>query len=302
MNQRKLRSNIMLTSAAMIWGVAFVAQSVGMNYVEPFTFNAVRILIAGIVLVFYILFRNSFDKRSNLKSKAITNSNKRDLIIGGILCGIALFAASSLQQIGLQYTTAGKAGFLTALYIVIVPLLGILNKRGAAVKVWIGVIIAVFGMYLLCINEGFTINKGDLLVILCALVFSVHILIIDRYSPLVDGVMMSCIQFFVASIVSSIPMVMTETPTISSIWEAKLPLLYAGVMSSGVAYTLQILGQKNYNPTIAVLILSLESSFSVLGGFLILGERLSMREGLGCVLMFVAIIMAQLPNKKIISQ
>ncbi len=288
----------MLTSAAMIWGVAFVAQSVGMNYVEPFTFNAVRILIAGIVLVFYILFRNYFDKRSNLKSKAITNSNKRDLIIGGILCGIALFAASSLQQIGLQYTTAGKAGFLTTLYIVIVPLLGILNKRGVAVKVWIGVIIAVFGMYLLCINEGFAINKGDLLVIICALVFSVHILIIDRYSPLVDGVMMSCIQFFTCGVLSVIPMIMFERPEISSILEAWLPILYAGALSGGVAYTFQIIGQKGTDPAVSSLLLSLESVFAALGGFIILGETFTEREFIGSLLIFMAVIITQLPERK----
>lgn len=300
MNQRKLRSNIMLMTAAMIWGFAFVAQSVGMDYVEPFTFNAVRVLIAGIVLVLYILFRNFLDKRKNIKTEIITAENKKNLIVGGILCGIALFAASSLQQIGLQYTTAGKAGFLTALYIVIVPLLGVFNRRRASGKVWLGVIIAVIGMYLLCISDGFTINKGDILVILCAVVFSVHILIIDRYSPLVDGVIMSCIQFFTCGILSMIPMVIFEQPEISSIIEAWLPILYSGALSGGVAYTLQIIGQKGTDPAVSSLLLSLESVFAALGGFIILREIFTEREFIGSILIFSAVIITQLPERKLI--
>ncbi|MGM9975025.1 MAG: DMT family transporter [Clostridiaceae bacterium] len=298
MNQRKLRSNIMLIAAAMIWGFAFVAQSVGMDYVEPFTFNAVRIFIAGIVLVLYILFRNLLDKRENIKPKIITGEYKRNLIAGGVLCGIALFAASSLQQIGLQYTTAGKAGFLTALYIVIVPLLGIFNRRRASSKVWLGVIIAVIGMYLLCIKDGFTINKGDVLVVLCAFIFSVHILIIDHYSPLVDGVIMSCIQFFTCGILSIIPMVIFERPDMSSIVEAWIPILYAGALSGGVAYTLQIIGQKGTDPAVSSLLLSLESVFAALGGFIILNEIFTEREFIGSLLIFSAVIITQLPERK----
>ncbi len=298
MNQRKLRSNIMLIAAAMIWGFAFVAQSVGMDYVEPFTFNAVRIFIAGIVLVLYILFRNLLDKRENIKPKIITGEYKRNIIAGGVLCGIALFAASSLQQIGLQYTTAGKAGFLTALYIVMVPILGIFNRRRASGKVWLGVVIAVIGMYLLCIKEGFTINKGDVLVVLCALVFSVHILIIDHYSPLVDGVIMSCIQFFTCGILSIIPMVIFERPDMSSIVEAWIPILYAGALSGGVAYTLQIIGQKGTDPAVSSLLLSLESVFAALGGFIILNEIFTEREFIGSLLIFSAVIITQLPERK----
>ncbi|WP_426350151.1 DMT family transporter [Alloiococcus sp. CFN-8] len=298
MNQRKVRSNIMLIAAAMIWGFAFVAQSVGMDYVEPFTFNAVRILIAGIVLVIYILFRNSIDRRKNIRPQVITVENRRNLIVGGVLCGIALFAASSLQQIGLQYTTAGKAGFITALYIVIVPLLGIISRRKVSVKVWVGVLIAVIGMYLLCINDGFTINKGDILVVLCAFIFSIHILIIDRYSPLVDGVIMSCIQFFTCGILSIIPMVIFESPNIASILQAWLPILYAGALSGGVAYTLQIIGQKGTDPSVSSLLLSLESVFAALGGFIILNEIFTEREFIGCLLIFSAVIITQLPEKR----
>ncbi len=300
MNQRKLRSNIMLISAAMIWGFAFVAQSVGMDYVGPFTFNAVRIFIAGIVLVLYILWRNFLDKRNKVETIIVTTVNKKKLIAGGVLCGIALFAASSLQQIGLQYTTAGKAGFLTTLYIVIVPLLGVFNRKRASGKVWFGIVIAITGMYLLCINEGFSINKGDLLVILCAVVFSLHILIIDHYSPLVDGVIMSCIQFFTCGVLSIIPMMILEQPEIASILEAWIPILYSGALSGGVAYTLQIIGQKGTDPSVSSLLLSLESVFAALGGFIILGETFTGRELIGSLLIFSAVIITQLPERRIL--
>ena len=194
-------------------------------------------------------------------------------------------------------TSVGKAGFLTALYIVLVPVAGLFFKKKCGVAVWIGVVCSFAGLYLLCMTKGsFTLAMGDLLLLGCAVVFTGHILVIDYFAPKVNGVWMSCIQFLVAGIISAIPMILTETPTWESIFAAKLPILYAGVMSCGVAYTLQILGQKNYNPTIAVLILSLESCFSVLGGFLFLNETLSVRELFGCGLMFVAIILAQLPS------
>ena len=293
-----MKSTIQLFLAALIWGFAFVAQSAGMEYVGPFTFNVVRSIMGSLVLLPVALFWKSEEQKQEEEKK-----NRKQLWIGGCCCGLLLATATNLQQLGIMTTSVGKAGFLTALYIVLVPIVGLFFKKKCGINVWIGVCCSIVGLYLLCMTDGMKgIATGDILLLGCAILFTFHILVIDYFSPKVNGIQMSCIQFFVASIVSSIPMVMTETPTISSIWEAKLPLLYAGVMSSGVAYTLQILGQKNYNPTIAVLILSLESSFSVLGGFLILGERLSMREGLGCVLMFVAIIMAQLPNKKIISQ
>ena len=209
-----------------------------------------------------------------------------------------LFGASSLQQIGIQYTTAGKAGFITAFYIVIVPVLGIFLRKKIGWKVWFAVAVALAGLYFLCITERFTIGKGDILIFLCALVFSLHILMIDYFSPKVDGVKMSCIQFFVCGIASLPFMFALETPKIGAMIAGWMPLLYAGVLSCGVAYTLQIIGQKNVNPAIASLILSLESCFSVLAGWLVLGERLSVRESVGCVLMFAAIILAQLPEKK----
>ena len=199
---------------------------------------------------------------------------------------------------GIQYTTAGKAGFITAFYIVIVPVLGIFLKKKIGWKVWVAVVLALAGLYFLCITEEFAVGKGDILIFLCALVFSLHILVIDYFAPRADGVKMSCIQFFVCGLVSLPFMLVLETPRIGAMLDGIIPLLYAGVLSCGVAYTLQIVGQKNVNPAVASLILSLESCFSVLAGWLVLGERLSVREASGCALMFVAIILAQLPDKK----
>ena len=291
----KIKNGIMLVLTAFIWGTAFVAQSVGMDYLGPFTFNGVRSLIGGAALLPCIwLFQKGKGKATEKPSRGA----RKELIAGGIACGLLLFAASSLQQIGIQYTTAGKAGFITAFYIVIVPVLGIFLHKKINGKVWGAVAIALAGLYFLCITEKFAVGKGDILIFLCALVFSIHILVIDYFSPKVDGVKMSCIQFFVCGIVSLPPMFFKETPKIGAIVEGWAPLLYAGVLSCGVAYTLQIIGQKNVNPAVASLILSLESCFSVLAGWMVLGEKLSMRESVGCVLMFAAIILAQLPDRK----
>ena len=287
----KAKNGLMLFLTAFIWGTAFVAQSVGMDYLEPFTFNGVRCLIGGVALLpcIWIL------KRLNGEDKG--KESRKELLIGGTACGVLLFAASSLQQMGLQYTTAGKAGFITAFYIVIVPVLGVFLHKKIGWKIWLAVVLALAGLYFLCITESFSIGKGDILVFLCALVFAVHILVVDHYSPKVNGVKMSCIQFFVCGLLS-IPFMFTlETPRLASMAVAWMPLLYAGVLSCGVAYTLQILGQKNVNPAVASLILSLESCFSVLAGWIVLGEKLSLRESVGCVLMFAAIILAQLPEK-----
>lgn len=291
----KIKNGIMLVLTAFIWGTAFVAQSVGMDYLGPFTFNGVRSLIGGVALLPCIWL---FQKGKGKATEKPTRGARKDLIAGGIACGLLLFAASSLQQIGIQYTTAGKAGFITAFYIVIVPVLGIFLHKKIGGKVWGAVAIALAGLYFLCITEKFAVGKGDILIFLCALVFSIHILVIDYFSPKVDGVKMSCIQFFVCGIVSLPPMFIMETPKIGAMVEGWAPLLYAGVLSCGVAYTLQIIGQKNVNPAVASLILSLESCFSVLAGWMVLGERLSVRESVGCVLMFAAIILAQLPDRK----
>lgn len=299
--KRKSTNNFLLALTAFIWGSAFVAQSVGMDYLGPFTFNSIRCLMGGIVLIpVLLLFKRNGRKKSQEQVAEVAGAgigSRKDLIVGGICCGLALAAGSSLQQIGLVYTTAGKAGFITALYIVIVPVMGILLGKRVGLKVWIGVVLAATGMYFLCITEGFSIAKGDFFVFLCAAAFSVHILVIDYFAPKVDGVALSCIQFFVCGILCAVPMLVSEQPQISQIMEAWVPLAYAGVLSCGVAYTLQVVAQKNTDPAVASLILSLESVFSVLAGWVILGERLSGRERFGCALVFTAVILAQFPEK-----
>lgn len=292
MNKNNIKGNIILMITALIWGTAFVAQSVGMDYVGPFTFITSRYIVGGLFLIPCIYLLDKINKNT-------TKSNdKRTLITGGCLCGAALFTASSFQQIGMQYTTVGKSGFITALYIIIVPLLGLLFKKKVSWKVWISVVISLAGLYLLCINESFSISTGDFFILICAFCFSIHILIIDKYSTLVDGVRMSCIQFFVAGLLGVIPMFIFENPHIKDILSAYSPILYAGIMSSGVAYTFQIIGQKYTSPVLATLIMSLESVFAALSGWIILGEVLSFKEFIGCCLVFIAIILAQLPDRK----
>ena len=300
--QIPLKNSLLLLLAAVIWGIAFVAQSVGMDYVGGFTFNAVRSLIGSAVLVPLILIpgQNNSDNFETSEAAASTTSGiqkRKDLIIGGISCGICLCLASNFQQFGIKYTTVGKAGFITACYIVIVPIIGLFLGKKCSKFIWAAVAMALIGLYLLCITDGFSIGKGDLLVLVCAFLFSIHILVIDHFSPKADGVKLSCIQFLTCGILSAIPALILEHPQVSSILAAWQPILYAGVMSCGVAYTLQVIGQKNMNPTVASLILSMESCISVLAGWIILGQQLSAKEILGCVIMFAAIILAQLPQK-----
>ncbi|HIR28537.1 MAG TPA: DMT family transporter [Candidatus Choladousia intestinigallinarum] len=293
------RNSLLLFLTALIWGVAFVAQSVGMDYVGAFTFSFSRCIIGGIVLIPCIWFLNR-KKEGNREDSQERDPRKerRVCVTGGICCGMALFLASNLQQFGIKYTTVGKAGFITALYIILVPVLGLFMRKRVQGKVWVSVVLAVAGLYLLCITDGFSLGVGDLLVLLCALMFSVHILVIDYFSPRTDGVKMSCIQFFVCGILSGIAMLIFEKPSLDAILHAWMPILYAGVLSCGVAYTLQIVGQKDMDPTVAALILSLESVVSVLAGWVLLGESMSLRELSGCGLMFAAIILAQLPGSK----
>lgn len=323
----KLKNALLLALTAFIWGTAFVAQSVGMDYIGPFTFNGVRSFIGAMTLVPCILVQkrlrgraektagstDTFERASKKvvgrktestaetasEDKSVTNrENIKELIVGGLLCGVLLFVSSSLQQIGIKYTTAGKAGFITAFYIVLVPVIGIFMKKTSGWRIWAAVALALAGLYCLCIKEGFSVGKGDILIFLCAIGFSAHIMVIDYFSPRVNGVALSCIQFLVCGVASLPFMFRLEKPDMSAVTSAWLPILYAGVLSCGVAYTLQIIGQKNVNPTIASLILSLESCFSVLAGWVILHERLSARESVGCALMFAAIILAQLPAGK----
>lgn len=294
MKKMSIKSMILLVLTALIWGMAFVAQSVGMNYIGPFTFNCIRSIMGGLVLIPCILF---FDKQEKGEAKREKKEDSKTLLIGGICCGLALCIASNLQQIGIKYTTVGKAGFITALYIVLVPIFGIFLRKKVSGRVWFSVAIAVVGLYLLCITDEFRIGKGDFFVLLCALVFTIHILVIDYFSPKVNGIKLSCIQFLVAGLLSGVPMLISEKPSFSTILAAWAPLLYAGIMSCGVGYTLQIVAQKDAEPTIASLILSLESVFSVLAGWIILGQTLAGKEIMGCVLMFAAIILAQLPTR-----
>ena len=285
-----------LLLTAFIWGVAFVAQSVGMDYIGPFTFICVRNIIGGLVLIPLIFFLSKIDKTNRSEQEA--GEYKKNTLLGGICCGVFLCAASCFQQFGIMYTTVGKAGFITALYIIIVPILGIFLKKRVAGIVWLSSVIAIAGFYMLSISGQVIISKGDILVLIGALLFSFHILVIDYFSPKGNSVAISCIQFFTVSIICGILMFILENPQIMDILEAYIPILYAGVMSSGVAYTLQIVGQKNMEPTVASLILSLESVFSALAGWMLLGQGLTTKELIGCGLVFTAVILAQLPQKK----
>lgn len=296
--KQQIKSSLILLLTATIWGVAFVAQSVGMEYIGPFTFNAIRCVLGGLVLIPVILV---LKKKKEIGAENQEKEDKKTLWAGGIACGVILCIASNLQQFGIMEASVGKSGFFTALYIVMIPVIGIFIGKRPGIKLWFCVALAVVGMYLLCMKDGsFTIERADIMLLLCALVFSFHILVVDYFSPKVDGVKMSCIQFFVCGVLSAVGMLFTETPDISNIQVAWLPLLYAGLLSCGVGYTLQIVGQKGINPVIASLIMSLESVISALAGWVILGQVLSPKEILGCVLMFVAIIITQIPigNKK----
>lgn len=300
------RNSCLLVLTAFIWGIAFVAQSAGGDAVGPYSFNCIRSLIGGVVLLPVI---RCLDRMHLTERKPVTRQEKRVLWNGGISCGIALFVASNLQQLGIYLgSPAGKAGFLTACYMLIVPILGLFLRKKCGWNVWLGIVIAVIGLYLLCIRGKLSFQFSDGLLLLCAFVFAIHILVIDHFTVKVDGVRMSCIQFFVCGLLSAVPMFwvdMGHSLTGIRAWmpafarfSSWIPILYAGVLSCGVAYTLQIVGQQGVNPTVASLLLSLESVFSVLAGFVILGEALSGRELVGCVLIFIAVILAQLPLSK----
>ena len=312
---KKMRGNLMLMLTAFIWGSSFVAQKSGMDLIGPLAFNGIRTLIGGIVLIPAIMFLKNWKVKKALQagetaaevSEEDRKKENRLLIIGGICCGIALLVASNLQQIGIFYTTAGKAGFITALYVVLVPICGLFIGKKVRPVIWLCVLASAVGLYLLCMpaEGGFGhINKGDLLIMLCALCFTGHILVIDYFSPKVDGVKLSCIQFFVAGILSIIlmfpldPALGFDLPSFSTLIDSWLPVLYAGVLSCGVAYTLQIVAQADTDPTIASMILCLESVFAVIAGMIILGESMSLREIAGCLIMVAAIVVSQLPAKE----
>ena len=296
----KQRNSFLLVLAAFIWGIAFVAQSTGGDAVGPYTFNCIRSIIGGLVLLPVIRLS---DRLHWSRKKPVSREDRRILLTGGIACGIALSIASNLQQVGITMgSPVGKAGFITACYMLIVPILGLFLKKKCGWNVWIGIVIAVVGLYLLCIQESFSIQFSDFLLMLCALSFAVQILIVDHYADRVDGVRMACIEFLVCGIVSAVPMFFVDIGSVSGIsdWAsafadpyAWIPILYAGALSCGVAYTLQIIGQRGMNPTVASLLMSLESVFSVLAGWILLNEALSGREILGCILIFIAVVLAQ---------
>ena len=286
--------------AAIVWGVAFVAQSVGMDYVEPFTFNFARYYIGALVLLPYIIIKFlSVKKNAEKKSDSVCRGGWKSNIFGGVCCGILLFVASTFQQFGIKYSEiVGKAGFLTALYIIIVPVIGLILGRKTKAFIWLCVVLSVAGLYLLCMTNGFRLERGDFLLLLCAFFFSVHIMYIDRISSNTDGVVISCIQFATSGVLCTVFAFIWETPRIIDILHAYIPILYAGACSCGIGYTFQILGQKYVEPTKASLILCLESVISVIAGWMLLpGQALSIREIAGCVIMFIAIVLAQFVQK-----
>lgn len=290
------KRSAMLLLAAIIWGTAFVAQSEGMDYVGGFTFTCIRNFIGSAVLVPCIfLLRKAQGKTDKPHVPLFRN---KTLLKAGAVTGFWLCVAANLQQQGIRFTTVGKAGFITALYIVLVPVFGLFLHKKVRPLVWVALAMAVAGLYFLCINEALTIGAGDILLLLCAACFAVQILTIDHYAPVMDCVEMCCVEFFVCGLLSAVPMLLFEEVQLSALLDAAGPILYAGVLSSGVAYTLQAVGQKNLNPTLACMLMSLESVVSVLAGLVILHQQLSGRELLGCCLMFAGVILAQLPERE----
>ena len=306
--KREIRGTLMLFLTAFIWGTAFVAQKSGMDTISPVAFNGIRTLIGAISLLPVIALMNVLGKKGEAKESAIDEKKQKKLLwTGGILCGLFLMAAGNVQQIGMYWTTAGKTGFITALYVILVPLIGLFLKKKIRPIFWACVAASAVGLYLLCIPAagGFgAVNKGDVIVFICAFLFSGHILVIDYFSPKVDGVKMSCIQFFVAGGLSCIlmffidPALGFELPDLGDLQAGWFQLCYAGIMSCSVAYTLQVVAQADVNPTLSSMILCLESVFAVLAGAVLLGEGMGLREIIGCVLMFAAIMVAQLPAKE----
>ena len=295
MDTKQIRNTLLLVLTAIIWGCAFVAQSVGAEYVGPFTFIAARSWLGGAAVLPVVLFLRSKSDKSNAASAPAPQ--RKTLIWGGIACGFCLFIAMAAQQIGVAYTTAAKAGFITTMYVIIVPILTLFMGRKVGKKIWLCVLLGVVGLYLLCMVGGLSLSMGDAAVLASALLFSFHILTVDHFAPKVNSIQLSCIQFLAAAAFSTVCMILFETPTWESISAAAMPILYAGIMSTGVGFTLQLIAQKDLNPTIASLAMSMESVFSALAGWIFLGQGLSPRELGGCALMFAAIILAQLPDQ-----
>lgn len=294
-------SSLLLTLAAFIWGTAFVAQSAGLELIGNFTFLCLRSCLAVVVLtpVSWYIFRSNRRKVGEGEHGENKTFISKRLVLGGVLCGGAVCLASLVQQYGIIYSSVGKSGFLTTLYILIVPVLGLIFKRRVKPVLWLCIVIATCGMYFLCVTESGSVGIGDVLLVMCAFLFAVQIMIVDHFVQTVDGVRLSLVQFGVSAVISAIGMFAFESPDPVAIGQAWLPIFYAGVLSSGIAFTLQIVAQKNLNPTVASLLMSLESVFAALAGAFF-GERLSGREIFGCALVFLAIIIAQLPFERLV--
>ncbi len=291
---RNIRQTFFPLLTAFIWGTAFAAQSMVTEHLGPLTFNAVRNMVAALALLVLDLAAAKMVKgRRNMFQ--LNRAEWKRLLIGGSLCGLMLILASTMQQIGIADTSAGKTGFITAMYIVIVPLFGLFQGKRPTVLLWISVAVAAGGLYFLCVTESFTVAPSDLIVLLCAVLYAGHILVVDRFSGELDGIQMSCIQFVTAMVLAVAGAFAMETPSVQALSLCVWPILYCGLLSSGVGYTLQILAQKDANPTVVSILLSMESVFAVIGGAVVLHERMGGREVLGCVLMMIAVILAQLP-------
>lgn len=296
----KTRANLLLLLTALIWGCAFVAQDVAADVLEPMSFNGSRMLLAALTLtpLVWLTDRRAVRSGSGMAWKQMDKGQRKTLVLGGVCCGVMLALGSVFQQLGLTLGTgAGKAGFITALYIVLVPLTGLFIGKKPGRLVWLAVALSVVGLYLLCMQGSFTLDPGDGMLIICAACFCGHILVVDYFSRRTECVKMSCIQFFTTTIICLAGAFLFEKPTWEAVRACAFPLIYAGVFSGGVGYTLQILAQRDAEPTIASLLMSLESVFAVLAGWVLLGDALSLRELAGCVMMMGGIVLAQLPDR-----
>lgn len=301
MKYNQMRQVVFPILAAFIWGTAFVAQDLCADSIGAFAFNATRYFIAVLALLVVILISDKLKKNKPTLTAQEKKAANKQLWLGGLCCGAALAIASNFQQAGLVAgTDAGKAGFITALYVVLVPVFGLFFKRKVSLPTWIAVVLSVVALYLLCIKGDFSLAPGDLLVLVCAVCFAVHILVIDHFTAYCDGVKLSCLQFLFAGIISTICMFIFEDVDFAAILSCTLPLLYVGIFSCGVGYTLQILAQKDSNPTVVTILLSLESVFAVIAGAIILKQQMTVREYIGCAIMFAAVILAQIqfPTKQ----
>jgi drug/metabolite transporter (DMT)-like permease len=297
MNNKRLSANILLLLTAAIWGFAFVAQRVGAQYVGAFTFNGIRFALGSMSLIPLIIYFDKRKKNSDSNQNSTYVSTKKSILFG-VLVGLALYAGSALQQVGIMYTTAGKASFITGLYMVFVPIAGIFLKHKIGISSWFGVLFAAVGLYLLSINENFSIAYGDLLEVIGAVFWTIHLLVIDYFSNKMDALKLSCIQFATCSLLSLATALIFEQITITGLTQALIPILYGGFLSVGIAYTLQVVAQKNAKPSHAALILSMESVFGAIGGAVILGESMSIRGYFGCILILTGIFVSQIRISK----